>query len=762
MEHVEGRTLQERIQEAPTDASSRSSWSRLTQDVWLIEKVARILHQAHEAGVVHRDVKPGNIMLRADGEPVVLDFGLAWRDDDNLPTLTGTGEHLGTPAYMSPEQIAGSGPRPDRRTDVWALGITLFECLTGRRPFEAPTRDALYRAILGERMPSARRLNPSVPRDLEIVLEVATEKDRARRYATAEEFADDLARVRRREPVRARPPGPFLRLKRWTQRHPAMAVLAATVTFGLAVSLNLLAKTRTALDDYERLADGRRLEELVREAAQDLWPAEPDRIIAMDAWLSRARQLAARLDEHRAALAALRERGRPVPAPPPEEEARERRALEEEETLFRQWLADSKDASQPGEWELWESRVRGRLAEIAQRKEEVTRRDHRAWHFDDDRDLWRHDQEKSFVIALEAFLASEPFGDTMSSVEVRRAFAANLWQRSVDDHVEPWTQTRAGVATDARFHGLRLEPQLGLVPLGMDPESGLQEFAHLPSGTPPERDRSTGRLQLTEESAIVLVLLPGGTFLMGAQRTDRDEPGFDRQAEDNAAPVHDVTLDPFFIAKHEVTQGQWRRVTGGNPSRHSELYLPKRFAPHTLLHPVESVTWHEVRRVLFRIGLVMPTEAQWEYACRAGTTTPWWTGEDRESLRGAANLADGAAIRYGATWEAIQDWPDLDDGYGLHAPVGSFRANPFGLHDVHGNVWEWCADPGVSYDTPPRAGDGFRGESAAAAMMVNRGGAYHEKARYARSAFRGRLLADVRSRGLGVRPARAVRHGATP
>ena len=111
----------------PSGPTTRAEIMRVVQ---LIEKVARALHAAHEAGVVHRDMKPGNVMVTPEGEPVILDFGLAYLEDEQLPTLTQTGEFIGTPAYMSPEQLSAQRVRLDRRTDVWSLGVMLYECLT--------------------------------------------------------------------------------------------------------------------------------------------------------------------------------------------------------------------------------------------------------------------------------------------------------------------------------------------------------------------------------------------------------------------------------------------------------------------------------------------------------------------------------------------------------------------------------------------------------------------------------------------------------
>ncbi len=198
------------------------------QDVLLlIEGAARALHVAHEAGLVHRDIKPGNLMVTPEGAPVLLDFGLARDLGLEGHTLTQSGQILGTPAYLAAEQIRGGREQVDRRTDVYGLGVTLFECLTLHRPFDGETFDELFHAILEEDPPNPQRLNPRIPDDLKTVLETAMERDRARRYATALDFAEDLRRVRSFEPIRAKPAGPVLRLRKWSRRNPALAVALA-------------------------------------------------------------------------------------------------------------------------------------------------------------------------------------------------------------------------------------------------------------------------------------------------------------------------------------------------------------------------------------------------------------------------------------------------------------------------------------------------------------------------------------------------------
>jgi len=229
-------------------SDSGAARRRITDAVGLVERLSRALHTAHEAGVIHRDVKPANVIVHDSGEPVLLDFGLARAESSAFPTLTRTGDFVGTPHYMSPERLRGQGLN-DRRTDVWSLGVTLYELLTGTRPFEGPTLEAVSRRIEHDEPENPRVFDRGITRDLAVVVAKALEKHPARRYATAEAFADDLARVLRGESVRARPVSAPERAVRWARRNPAPAVLLAALLVGLVAALFVARELRGLAED---------------------------------------------------------------------------------------------------------------------------------------------------------------------------------------------------------------------------------------------------------------------------------------------------------------------------------------------------------------------------------------------------------------------------------------------------------------------------------------------------------------------------------
>jgi len=774
MKLVKGRTLAAVLSERGERDPGRA---RLLA---LFLQVCQTMAYAHARGVVHRDLKPANVMMGAFGEVQVVDWGMgkvlhapgsgdAKRARTPAPAVSiiatvrsgedGTkslvGSVMGTPAYMPPEQALGEVDSMDERSDVFALGSMLCEILTGQPAYVGEPVEVIRKAARGDLDDAHQRLQQCGAAEALVALARACLSPAPRdRPAHAGEVAarlekhlaaveQDLQETR----VRARAAKRTQKLviavsaiiagalgvslvfwssaERQRERAEQAAAQAQAAEAGersarqvadqradearQAQELERAARTeadskardlRRALDDYDLLANVVKLREAIAAEAE-LYPAWPERAAAMRDWLEqRARPLAASLPSLAATLGQLRQRALPETAPE----------------------AAGGSAAAP------------RFAEKSEQ--------------------FLYDTLARLVDDLRAFAAGP-----LASVEARLTWAEAVRGETVAKYAREWAAAADDVARDPRYRGLNLVPQLDLVPLRRDPGSGLWEFVHLRSGTPgkaiPQRNPDTRQLEVTEDSGIVFVLVPPGSFLMGAQADDPAAPNFDPGATPQEKPGPAVELAAFFLAKHEMTKSQWKRLSeGGEPSTYKPGSKPGRVREILATNPVENVSWQDCTDLLARHGLVLPTEAQWEYACRAGSGTPWSTGSTAASLRGHANLADLTSQRAGSAWPIE---PEFDDGHVVHAPVGSFAPNGFGLFDMHGNVWEWCQDGSGTYDVARRPGDGLRLE-ANAERRVSRGGSFAFPAADARSAYRFFDSPGTTDANLGLRPARPV-HG---
>lgn len=348
-----------------------------------------------------------------------------------------------------------------------------------------------------------------------------------------------------------------------------------------------------------------------------------------------------------------------------------------------------------------------------------------AW-LDDAEDLLRRERGYRDALArasgadraeLEAILQStERVASLRPSIERRIALARSIGKLSLDDQAAAWEQVIADLSGDARFAGVRLAPQLGLVPLWKNESSGLWEFWHVASGVRPVAGAPRA------EDGIVLVLIPPGVLAHGVPQESSDVKGMRWQPD--ASEVREP-IAAAFIAKHELTQDQWERAMGTRPSRWQPGVTAG--APACPTCPVESVNWIDAAGCMERLGLRLPSELEWEYACRAGSEyRDFVHGPDAGAVEGHENVRDMTAGSVPGSPAAA--W---SDGYSQLAPVGTFLPNAFGLHDMLGNVSEWCADEFLPVPRSERPVDRapveirvFRGGSWYGSILTNAGCAW--------------------------------------
>lgn len=720
-------------------------------------KVCDTIRYAHSKRVLHRDLKPENIVLGTYGEVVVIDWGLArLQEQDDLgasrwqqgvETFLGSPEAhmtqgaIGTPGYMAPEMAVPDLGPVDERSDLYSLGVLLFEILTGRRPFEATSFRELMSRVVRDPAPLASDVDAAIPPGLATICGQALERRPEDRPSSIEAWVDSLrawqvrsGQERRVEDLRQRAeaglaacqtlsgtpllqrldevtsvcgqleelePGAalvpdlreranLLREQGIRQREHAarrrtarrLVAVAAIVLTGLGFALFDAWRGRDAEATVaRRLAASRSVQRLVAEVPK-LWPLHPNRVPALQDWLARLDRFQGERGAHRADL----------------------------EQLALDAPSDARAALQV-------------------------------------------DIMTTLLAQLEELGRAGGIGERIGA----RLERARLLNTSTT-HAPVWREVAERLHEHPRFGDFELQPQLGLVPLGPDPRSGLEEFAFLPSGTVPARAHD-GTLVLDDDMAIVFVLLPPGGFWMGAQPEDASGRNYNPSSGGGEHPVHKIrfTRPPCFLAKFECTQRQWETLTEGEiPSGHDY-----RGAKYTSAHPVESVSYRDCVLWSERYGLRLPLEVEWEYAAGAGLdtelTTSWGSGEELERLVELANISDLARME-SEGGRAMRGISPVNDGFGATAPVGSFASNAFGLHDMLGNVWEWVQDHhgGGTYPAEAMIDPPGRPSAPHEPRAMRRGGSFWTTAEMTRISIRGWSTSTYQERDTGWRPARDI------
>jgi serine/threonine protein kinase/formylglycine-generating enzyme required for sulfatase activity len=701
MEYVEGIPL--------TDYCDQNRLS-ITERIAVFQQICHGIQHAHQKGILHRDLKPANILVTRKGEQhlaKIIDFGLARATDQQLveqTIYTEQGQFIGTPEYMSPEQAGGNALEIDTRTDIYSLGVVLYELLTGERPFrsedlrqaglleiqrvireEEPQKPSTRVTTLGDMASAfAKRTRLSVPAlrkalrgDLDWIVMCAMAKEPARRYASATNLAMDLSRFLEQDPVEAGPPGAGYRLGKLVRKHrglvAAAVIVLITITAGLVTVSVLLdfamterAQAVIALEDYRKMADVRRVRDLA-EKAEGAWVGlrAKEKLDGIRNWIQRADALHTRKGEF-------------------ERVGRQLRLV-------------------LGNWD--------------------TRTERLGVH--DRTELkWQRSVYDELVTELDA--VASPESDVRRGVERLE----QIGTQSIEEQSAVWREAISAIQRHPRYGGLRIPPQFGLVPIGTDRESGLWEFACLMTGDVPARDAKTGRLEIGETTALVLVLLPAAEFWFGAQSDSQASPNFDPEVDEFDGPPLWCSLPAFFISKYELNVAQWHCGLNGVVDEFAVRYEKGHESPKV------GVSWDESTAFLRRLDLGLPSEPQWEYAARGGTGSRWWTGSTPESLEGAARVGS------------------------FCLKVGRLRANMYGLHDISGNVWEWCRNEFGRVPGFEKRPDGYGQTKILSAIPGGlrsiRGGGWTSTPMEARVASRAGREPDHTSRDLGVRPARQV------
>ncbi len=689
-----------------------------TRALHALLKVCDAVTYAHDKGVVHRDLKPTNVMVGAYGEVYVMDWGLArvygastgtksmtevrterndLRDQHpDSPLVTLHGDVVGTPSYMAPEQARGDTNAIGPQGDVYAVGAMLYQLLSGRVPYlepgaRMPLRQVLE-AVRAGPPKSLHKLAPQAPAELIAIADKAMQRDPSARYSNMHELSNDLRAWLEGRVVRAYETGSWAEARKWIARNRGLSAAVGGVVLSLAVGAvvathlarkatdaNTELKVRnTELDESRRLADQHASEALrLRDEALRALKLENE---------VKLRGLADDLQRFRSAS----------------------RNLETAAALTHpayQWWIESAKLLVNGRQENLSASVT-ELPGLAAARERLARVRAGAKPPVDARGALEEPDLVQLIERLE--LLERDLAAAEQSTTTPAAQAA-------------WSTALAAIEANPRYRDQvwpngRLGPQLGLLPLGENPATGLHEFVHVQTGSAPVRGEK-GELLLTPESGLVFVLLPGGRVPF------EDETGADYKLQAEHTPS--VNLHPYFLSKYEVTAAQWSRI-----------YAQPAPATNGLL-PSGEHNWEDCRDYLERLlgWAWFPTLAQHEYAMRAGTKTPWWTGEDPSSMIGYANISDFA-----------EDPKQLK-----LAPVGAYRPNPWGFHDMAGNLWEWCAC--VQETTVlPRDGDGLRESRYPTLGRVFRGGSFGYGALYSRSALSMQAIVSHRGHDMGLRP----------
>jgi formylglycine-generating enzyme required for sulfatase activity/predicted Ser/Thr protein kinase len=587
--------------------------------VRILEKVARGVAVAHEKGIVHRDLKPANILVSASGEPKVGDFGLAHLPETST-ALTKTGATLGTPLYMSPEQVEGRPKDISARTDVYALGAILYEILALRPPHTGDTLPEIYGKITHEEAVSPKKLQANASTDLATIALKALEKKPERRYPGAQAFADDLLRALEDQPIEARPVSRAERLWRRGVKYRVLlggAALIALIGILVGGFVSRRGSHLAGIVFLERL-DG----EVTITHGGKSGPARVGQILASGDALETG----------------------PWPS---------RGVLRFQNETTIEVGPDTRvgDVSLEPDRRLGvrNGTIRADLMKQSP-VEPITF-------------VTPHGEVKGTRSALRINVSSDPAQGTRIEVEDGQAEVRKPSGERI--LIEGGSFAIAAKGLDLMATPIALALDFG--------GGGKMEFIAIKPGTFTMGGTMEPAPWLADERPIHRVVLTKG-FAMGKYPVTRGQ-----FAAFVKATGYQTDGERIGKAWGRSPTGQWQEVPGNT------WRTPARFT-QTDDHPVVCVSWNDAKafcdwatKATGR-AVTLPTEAEWEYVCRAGTRTRWSFGDEELAF-------------------ADHEWCSTNSGMQTH-PVGQKKRNPWGLYDMGGNVLVWCQD-----FTGPYSGD---------------------------------------------------------